>query len=509
MPAERSPRHEPPSGSDRKLAPTLAGRTNRGWPAASPVLDASLRSLLLDAVGVGAAALCLYLALGQQTLYGDAMTFLRMLRDGTTHYERHVFYLPALHLCHGVLSPLGATVYQTALFASQLGAALGVALLLLAARGYGLSRGAAWLVAMAFALCPGTVFFSTVVELHGPFTTPVGLAWLLGAVFLRRPGVVSAVALGISTVFATGMHSSGALLPVPVLGALLVQAWPASVAFPLPLSRRLPLLLLAGGVHAALVLALTGGVAQFAFVSQMAPVSIGMEAHALDLVWWEWVWPFLPISVLFLCGLRSPSWRRLCAVVALSLPVYLVPSYLVLAMWREYGAYLIPLAFPAAVIVVGALPRAWTLVAIAVAATVATAHVVRYDRSERPREYAAGARALAEGRPLYVLGGDEVDIEASFVSLTDATVVVLSMPPFIDAVLAAQALAALDAKLGLALTRGEAVLLSRGADVRLRDPRTTAAFPSAGAILPHLETHYRLEPVQARGFAGWRLRARD
>lgn len=467
------------------------------------------RSLLLDAVAIGGVALCLYLALGQQTLYGDAMTFLRMLRDGTTHYERHVLYLPVLYLGHGVLGSLGATVYQTALLASQLGGALGVALLLLAARGYGLSRGAAWLVATAFALCPGTVFFNTVVELHGPFTTPVGLAWLLGAVFLRRPGVGSAVALGLATALATGMHSSGALLPVPILGALLVQAWPASVASALPLSRRLPLLLLAGGVHATLVLALMGGVGQFAFVRQMAPVSVGMDGHVLDVVWWEWVWPFLPLSVLFLCGMRWPTWRRLAVVVLLSLPVYLVPSYLVLAMWREYGAYLIPLAFPAAVIVVGALPRAWVVAAIGVAATIAIVHVVGQDRSERPREYAAGARELAEGSPLYVLGGDEVDIEASFVTLPDTTMVMLSMPPFIDAVLGAQALAALDAQLAIALPRGDVVLLSRGADVRLRDPRTTAAFPTAGAILPHLDAHYRLDPVQARGFAGWRVRARD
>ena len=344
----------------------------------------------------------------------------------------------------------------------------------------------------------------TVVELHGPSMAAVGLAWVLGAVFVRRPGVATAIAMGLAAALATGMHSSGALLPAPILGALLLNAWPA--AAPVPFVRRLSLLCLAGIVHGALVLAFTGGVGQFSFVRQMTPVSIAMEGHVLEMVAWEGLWPFLPYSALFGGGLRRPAWRRLTMVVALSLPLYLVPSYLVLATWREYGAYLIPLAFPAAAIVVGVLPRGWTIGAILAAATVAIVHVVDHDHPERPREYAAGVRALAGGSRVHVLGGNEVDIEANFVAMPDTDFVMLTLPPFIDAPVRPPVLAALDGGLTTMLRRGDVVLLSRGADAWLRQPGTTTVFPVAGDLLPHIEAHYELEAVRVRGFVGWQVR---
>ncbi len=465
----------------------------------------STRAVLGEALAAGVLALLVYLTLGQQTLYGDAMTFLRMLREGATQYERHVLYLPALHAWQGLLAPLGATVYQSALLASQVGAALGVAFVFAAARGHGLPRGCAWFTAGAFATCPGPLFFGTVVELHGPFMATVGLAWLLGALLLRRPTVWSALALAVGTTAATGMHSSGALLPAPILGALLWNAWPQKTAA--SFARRVGVAVLAGVAHGALVLALTGGVGQFAFVRKMAPVSIGMESHLLEVVTWEWVWPFLPFSVLFVLGLRAAAWRPLTVVVLLSVLLYLLPSYLVLAMWREYGAYLIPLVFPAAAIAVSVLPRGASALALAVAGTVAVMHVIDHDRPERPREYAAGARELAGGRVLRVLGGDETDIEAGFVSLPDVDFILLTLPPFIDTEGPAARLA-LGAGLDAMLQRGEAVLLSRGTATRLADQGTVAVFPPAGEILPFLEARYDLREVRVRGFSGWEVLAR-
>jgi hypothetical protein len=422
-----------------------------------------------------------------------------------TEFERHVLYLPTVGALHAVLRPLDVSLYQAALLASQLGAGVSVALIHLAARAYGFGRQAAWFITAAWAACPAILFFATVVELHGPFLTPVALAWLAGAALLRRPGVTAAVALGLATTLATAMHSSGALLPVPVLGAVVLDAWPARS--PAALRRRLWLAALAGVIHVVLVLACTGGSQQFRFVHSMAPVSAAIEGHLLAVLVWEWLWPFVPFSIAFGVGVCRASWRRLTLVVVLALPLYLAPTYMILGVWREFGAYSIPLLFPAAAITVAILPWPLSVGAVAAAMLVATAHVIDHDRPERPHRYAAGVRAIAAGAPVHLLAGDDHDVEAHFVALPDLDLLLLTMPPFLDHAHADEVRNALQRRLDAQLRRGEVVLLTDGAMARLRHPGTVAMFPAATALLQHLERHYLLQPVRSEGFGGQRVLA--
>jgi hypothetical protein len=454
----------------------------------------------------GGVALALYLALGQGTLYGDALTFLEQLRAGDLRYERHVAYLPVVWLAHAVLQPLGYTLYQSALFTSQLGGALAVLLLHCAARGLGLSRLTACLVAVGFALCPATVFFATVVELHGPFLGAMALAWWVGAWLVVRPSCAAAAATGVATAFATAMHSSGALLPIPVLGAFVGAAWPR--AAPIAWQRRITLAVVAGAVHAALVLLATGGVQQFGFVAKMAPISAGMEGRVGPVLAWEWLLPFAPYSLLFLAALRTRAARALAFVVLLSLPAYLLPSYLVLGVWREYGAYLLPVGVLAIAATVAVVPRAASLAALALSGGLAVAHVVRRDEPARPREYAAGVRELAGGRRVIVLGGAEVDLEAHYIAMPDVQVVMLTMPPFVDAREPAAA-AALCQHIDAVLQEDGVVLLSAHAESTLRDSAVIRLFPPLGAYWPRLSARFDLVAVRARGFAGRAVRARS
>ena len=116
--------------------------------------------------------------------------------------------------------------------------------------------------------------------------------------------------------------------------------------------------------------------------------------------------------------------------------------------------------------------------------------------------------ALAGTRPTYLLGGDSDDIEAFFVSLPEAQLILLTMPPFLDPTLGAQALAGLDAHLDKALRRDAVVLLTAGTEAALRHPLTLQVYPAAGSIVPHLEARYALTPVNTHGFIGRQLRLR-
>jgi hypothetical protein len=406
---------------------------------------------------------------------------------------------------HRALSAAGCSLYQAALAASQLGTALGAALVYLACRVGGCGRGRSALAAALVACTPCVAFFATVVELHGPFFAPVGAAWLAGAWLARSGGLAAALAVALATSVATGLHSSGALLPVPVLGSVALRAWPASA--PLAARRRLLLCAASLAVHVPLVAAL--GQRQFDFFAAMASLASHARPRVAAVVWHEWLWPFAPLSVLFLLGLRGAPTRKLALVVLASLPVYLVPTLLILGIvWREFGAYLVPLAAPLAAIAVLRWTRAPILLVAAVMAGLSLHAICRHDEPGRPREFAAGVRAVAAGAPVRLLTGAMQDFEACYVALPDVEREFLLHPPYTEPALAATAIAMLDRQIEADWARGGVVLLTSGARESLRHPEAVK-FPTLRLLSLHLEARYRLEPVRARGFEGAVLRPRE
>lgn len=163
------------------------------------------------------ASLALYLVLGQGVLYGDGAEFMVLLHDGAAGHKNHLAYLPMLRAAAALGAPLGLSEFVCARACSQLGAALGVGLLFLTGRRFGLGRkDAAWVAALV-ATTPSLVFFATVVEVHAPYFAYLGLAWLATAHLVRRPTSQRGALLGAACGLAYLGHASGLVLPAPLL----------------------------------------------------------------------------------------------------------------------------------------------------------------------------------------------------------------------------------------------------------------------------------------------------
>jgi hypothetical protein len=141
----------------------------------------------------------------------------------------------------------------------------------------------------------------------------------------------------------------------------------------------------------------------------------------------------------------------------------------------------------------------------------AVAQVRLHDDPEPARSYSRGVRQLAAGSPLcLIIGKDHVDYEACALHLLDTVESIDIAKIGGQSPASAQAaLAAMDRDLEARLHRGQQVILSTGAYQTLASP---IAQSVGGALVlklkQHLETHYRLEPVSADGFSGWRVQCK-
>src|SRR5690606_36518867 len=100
--------------------------------------------------------------------------------------------------------------------------------------------------------------------------------------------------------------------------------------------------------------------------------------------------------------------------------VYLFTAVMVLGGEDERGAYLLPFAWPLALLAVRALPRGAVVVVVFVQLGFAIAAVRRHEDLDRTRGHAEGARALAGGDAIALLVGDELDLQAYLLWLPEA-----------------------------------------------------------------------------------------
>ncbi len=485
----------------------------------------------LDGLLIAGAALAVYILLAQGSFYkvdGQALLYLSHL--GVTQHGYHTFYLPLLQLLKSVCMPRGMSLFDTATLLSALGTFVGVWLVHCATRRLGLDRFGTNVVTALFALCPGVMFFATVVEVHGAFLPFAGLAMLAMAHAARSPRWWNAVLLGLALGLAYLSHPTGALMLclVPVVQAVAGRESGST----LPWRRRASVVAIAAaGLIAVLAIAPRLLRSQGAAVDVGTAASIvgAFSAHGLSIghtpvvLFEEWFVPFLMASAIVPLALIWREGRTATLWLLAGIAPYVFGAQLMLNDYSERGAYLLPVAWPTALVALTVIRqwRALVLPALALTATVAVVQIERHDHPDRPRLYAAGLREVAGGAHFQLLAGHELDMEAWLIGFDDEPVLYIGQFADQDPASVGAMLKLLDQGIEEQRHRGRATFMSdlglqslreaaaRGQWPLSHDPELWVGGRSAAAILEHLEKCYEFVPVKAKGFEGVRLVPRE
>ncbi|MEZ5964481.1 MAG: hypothetical protein R3F56_11595 [Planctomycetota bacterium] len=476
-----------------------------------------------DASLVAGLGFALSWALRQHTFYkADGDVYLMSIVEGNLRHPHHMLYKPLVAGLHRLLAPAGLSLYEAGVLASALGTGLGVGCACWAARCLGLGRRDAWLVALTMLSVPAVLFFATVVELHGVYLGFAGPALLATAALARRPTPARGVWLGLALALAYVGHASATLLPAVALGvclsypvqqgrtaqdasaarSLLASAWALCV----PMSCAAAVLAACLGILPVLGRWLDLGVdthSAAAYVVRDAAAFASDPRRWASTLWFEWLLPYAPCNALalvlcFAGRWRTPArWLHLAVAPYYLLCVFLLPS-------PEFGAYLTPLAWPLALLVVRALRPVAVVGVAALGFAGGLAWISAHDQPELARRFAAGASEAAQARPFYLLLGDHDDVKATLVGLPDTGSLMLLHAGAVAATQLPAVLDRLDALLREQWRAGRAVLLTAGA-VRQLDE----VVPSGPQVLPGLQSRYDLVAVDIRRedavFSGWRL----
>ncbi|MCA8978178.1 MAG: hypothetical protein KDC98_25850 [Planctomycetes bacterium] len=307
----------------------------------------------LEPVLFFAIALAVYVGLAADSFYKvDGIDIVRLLYEGGEH-PWHVGYLPALAGFRRLLElvSLSPTPLQLGTWFSALGGALGVGFARAGMARLGIAAATARLATIAFALSPGLLTFATVVEFHGPMLGPLGLAFWWTTVQVKNASWWGMALLGALCHLPFLIHSQQLFLPVWLLAFFVAKR---------SLRRRdLMLAALAGSVHAALILGLPQLLPDcYGYWAKLGEgfateASIG-RPQSLDytpqIFLQEWLGPLLPLSLFAFTALLGRSLRAEFAAFALGFLPYLYLSVRQLVFEPEFGAYMLPMVLPAAML---------------------------------------------------------------------------------------------------------------------------------------------------------------
>lgn len=465
-----------------------------------------------DTLLLAAAALALYLLLGQRTLHGDGGYFLRWVQTGRLEHEHHFAYLPLLWCWTRLLGLLGWNLYPAALLLSQVAMALGV-LGMHRALARLLPRRQAFAAGLLVATCPSFVCFATVVELHAPFAAVASLACWQAARVAHGPGFTPGLVLGVTTGLGSLFHSSGQLLPWPLLLLVAAARWPApprallSTAIGVAISHLL-IVLAAPEVLRLAGFRLDPG-KTIDFVQFWATRSgSGLEKLG-GVLWQEWLRPYSPLSVVWLLAFLQPALRLPAMAFALAWLPYFAAAYLILGTNLEHGAYLQPLVCFLAWLTARAFPWRACLVAATVALLTAILLVREHDRAD-PDAYANGVRTLNGGDETLLILGSAEDYEGALIALPEVKIVTVSDLDVMASISGSRdaALAAIEANVRTWLLAGKKVYLTLGAETIMRDGLDGRTYPALGAVLEHLRLRFEFRSVRAGAFAAHELQAK-
>jgi hypothetical protein len=469
-----------------------------------------------DGVLLALAALGVCWLLGQQSLRSDAHRFLLQVESGDLYHENHFLYLPALAAFDWLLSRAGMTLYQAAQLASMIPSALGILLVHASCRRLRLARGDALALTALVAASPPVVYFATLVEVHGFFFAFAGLSFLATAHLLATMSAAAAVLLGLAMAAAYCAHGTGALLPGVLGPTLLALAWQrGSLPDRGAWLRALGLLALAGIVLAAGIATAGATVRRAApagaheglgFLLYRAGLIENLPAALAGVTANEWLWPYLPLSVLWLIGFARRRARPLALAALLSLAVYLAAATALLGApdsQIENGAYLLPLVWTVALVCRAALAR-WIVIAVACLCLGMGVRLIRtFDEAERSLEFQRGFEEVTAGQPALLLIGNYFDLEAFLVRLPRVPHLLVPRLAAVPEPTMPALLAQLDRTFEDHWRRAAGVYLTRDAETLLLE--AAAMSPASRLLLEHLRNRYRLEPVAARGFAALRV----
>mgnify|MGYP002713189854 CR=1 FL=1 len=386
--------------------------------------------IALEALGLGLLFLGIFVLLSPDAFYkADAQHLVWRLIGRNAEYPHHRFYMPTLIAFGDLVAPLGLTPFEVARLFSQVGGALAIAFAHAGFRRLVGSPRIALLATLLFALCPAIVFFSNVVEFHGPFLAFAALAFLIFSFAVgdepAGPGeLVLAAALGLSTSVAAGMHASGMLLPAIFLPWWLLLRYRRGQLSP---EGRWSWPVFAGPLVAALVHG--GGLALFVrvqksteFLKEGFQHPQGIE-HLPEIIFAEWLAPFLPLSLVPFILILGRRFRLESLFVIVALGPYLLGALRLLVGDSESGAYLLPLALPTAWLTATSLgwlrrsvelgkhavPLALSILLIST--LLAWARVEDFDRNEAYQQYAQSLRSCLDSDDALVMIGhpDPVD----------------------------------------------------------------------------------------------------
>jgi hypothetical protein len=502
---------------------------------------ANARIVALEGVLIGVLALLAYAVLGQRTHYEyDGIEALaanaRAALHGRAHGEHpyYTFFPWLLATAIDSARSLGGSRYDGGLWLSAVGSAVGAAMFHLAGAWLGLAPTARRIAGAVVALTPGIVFFATVVEVHGSFLPFAALALLTMVAQVRSPSA-SWVALSAAALFLAYLaHPSGALM-----GCLFPALWWIGRAVGTVDDARSFRRALLGFAVVGVVL----GAVVFVFPRlEVTPRADGLEAigqavggwsgehetgllRSLEIAWSEILLPFAPASflaILLAFGARERAIRCAALWCLASALVYAFVCWLILPNYSEHGAYALPLGVPLALLAAVAIGRR-VLLGIALvlgAAAVSLVEVRGHDDPEPARAFYAGAVATAEPLPLQLIVGTPFELGAYQIHGREGRDLCVYLFELF-AIPEDQVVAQFDAYFGAHLDR-VCLLVSRETLTVLRETARTGAFPripergienpgiaNADELLDCLESRYRLEPVQAEGFDGFRVRRRE
>jgi hypothetical protein len=217
----------------------------------------------------------------------------------------------------------------------------------------------------------------------------------------------------------------------------------------------------------------------------------------------EWVVAFLPISATWLCAALRPELRAMAMVTGACVVAYSILSFALLPGLREHGAYLLPLAWPAAWLTARSLPPAILGIVLLGGLGSAWAQVARADDPTRAASYAQGFHQARSGATASLLIGDGRDLEACAVALPEVervSVAALAVVP------CAALLPSVDLYLKNRLGDGRRVFVTQGAIELLS--AASGHLPCATALLEHLRREYAMREVRCGGFRACRIEMR-
>jgi hypothetical protein len=213
---------------------------------------------------------------------------------------------------------------------------------------------------------------------------------------------------------------------------------------------------------------------------------------------------FLPLSLLVLAALLSAAWHRHALVLVLAAAVGTLLGCHLTGTLGDDGAFLLPLAPAAAVLVAGWLPPRAGLAAAALGLVLAGTKVALHLQWSEPAAFTAAVERVRADRPCRLLLGPRRDETFVLARGLPAAVHGERLLPLVAAGAVRSAAAVRDELLAHARAGG-CVVISDEAEVALRDAFFRAAYPGAPALLNELDAAFVWRNVVELGFAGHEL----